>query len=585
MYPDVTPLEEQEVTITRGSFRKHLSEAVCDNNRCLSDGMGSNLGRQVCQRFLGTSLDLGAHQCVGAQVSLPLSESFSPIIAKQTCFGKVQYVCIVSHQTQVKKKLKGSEHTRSYEQSSRPAVSNWTSSERVASPSRSGKICMGTIQYGEDQSVCNGRDSSLQSMVIPEQPGRSNGISRMAGRVVVCFSSSTFDSLGAQEGSTVSSQSLACGPKIAKETLVLDTCTFGSRSSLAATKESRSSVSSGEANLAPEARDSTIVGVASTQSLSMDLDEAVLRTINSSKAPSIWSNYSSKWWIFSAWCQDHLLDATNCGTSFVLRFLRLLLDSGRSVNTIKVYISAISHFHSLVDGVSVGKYSLVSQFLNGTYHLWPRNIMRSPAWNLIIVLHSLVKAPFEPLDQANLKFLTWKTVFLLPICSAKRVSELHSLSVSEDCLGWKAENAGIYLWPNPSFLPKVPWPGMINQGIDLDAFLPDPSCSGTGLDISFLCSVRALRTYIEHTRPLRQSHKQLFVCFDKKCAVKPVSKQRLSHWIVDTISQAYSSQNLPVPGDLVAHSTRSMATSWAELKGGSTFGHMCHSLLEHPVHI
>ncbi len=64
MYPDVTPLEEQEVTITRGSFREHPIEEVCDNNRC-SDGMGSSLVRQVCQRFLGTSLDLGAVEYQG----------------------------------------------------------------------------------------------------------------------------------------------------------------------------------------------------------------------------------------------------------------------------------------------------------------------------------------------------------------------------------------------------------------------------------------------------------------------------------------------------------------------------------------
>ncbi len=159
------------------------------------------------------------------------------------------------------------------------------------------------------------------------------------------------------------------------------------------------------ANLAPEARYSTIVGVTSTQSLSTDLDEAVLRTINSSKAHSTWSNYSSNWRIFSTWCQDHLLDPTNCETNFVLRLFQSLLDSGRSVNIIKVYIAAISHFHSLVD-VSAGKHSLVSHFLKGAYRLWPRNVMRSPAWDLTIVLHSLVKAPFEPLDQANIKFLT-----------------------------------------------------------------------------------------------------------------------------------------------------------------------------------
>lgn len=62
----------------------------------------------------------------------------------------------------------------------------------------------------------------------------------------------------------------------------------------------------------------------------------------------------------------------------------------------------------------------------------------------------------------------------------------------------------------------------------------------------------------------------LFVCFDKKCAGKPVPKQHLFHWIVDTISQAYSSQDLPIPGDLVAHSIRSMATSYTYV-----YVHMC----------
>jgi len=45
------------------------------------------------------------------------------------------------------------------------------------------------------------------------------------------------------------------------------------------------------------------------------------------------------------------------------------------------------------------------------------------------------------------------------------------------------------------------------------------------------------------------------------------SIQHLSHCIVDTITQAYSSQSLPVPGNLAAHSSMSLATSWAALKG------------------
>jgi len=262
---------------------------------------------------------------------------------------------------------------------------------------------------------------------------------------------------------------------------------------------------------------------------------------------------------------DQQLDPAKCDISLVLRFFQSLMDSGKSVNTIKVYIAAISHFHVSVDGASIGKHPLVSQFLRGAHRLHPRRSMRAPAWDLSIVLHSLTKAPFEHLEQADLKFLTWKRVFLLAICSAKRVGELHSLSVSEECLRWKAEKMGVFLWPNPSFLPKVLKPSTINQVIELDAFRPDPLCSGAGLENSSLCPIRALHTCIECTHQLQQSHMQLFICFDKRCAGKPVSKQRLSHWVVDTISQAYVNRNLPIPGDLVAHSTRSMATSWAAL--------------------
>ncbi|ROL55213.1 C-type mannose receptor 2 [Anabarilius grahami] len=57
VYPNVTPLEQQDVAITRASVGQHPSEAVCDNNGCLSNGVGSSLGRQVHQGCLGISLE------------------------------------------------------------------------------------------------------------------------------------------------------------------------------------------------------------------------------------------------------------------------------------------------------------------------------------------------------------------------------------------------------------------------------------------------------------------------------------------------------------------------------------------------
>ena len=84
--------------------------------------------------------------------------------------------------------------------------------------------------------------------------------------------------------------------------------------------------------------------------------------------------------------------------------------------------------------------------------------------------------------------------------------------------------------------------------------------------MGLLCPVRALRAYIRATKRIRRSE-QLFLCHagpNKGCAL---SKQRLSHWIVETINHAYSAGNRPIPSGIRCHSTRSVATSWAALRG------------------
>ena len=45
-----------------------------------------------------------------------------------------------------------------------------------------------------------------------------------------------------------------------------------------------------------------------------------------------------------------------------------------------------------------------------------------------------------------------------------------------------------------------------------------------------------------------------------------ISSERLAHWLVDTVTEAYTRANKPVP-NLTAHSTRGLATSVAVLSG------------------
>ncbi len=59
------------------------------------------------------------------------------------------------------------------------------------------------------------------------------------------------------------------------------------------------------------------------------------------------------------------------------------------------------------------------------------------------------------------------------------------------------------------------------------------------------------------------------MCYGGSTKGRAVSKQRLSHWIVDAITEAYASQGLECPLHIRGHSTRAIASSWAWSRGMS----------------
>lgn len=227
-------------------------------------------------------------------------------------------------------------------------------------------------------------------------------------------------------------------------------------------------------------------------------------------------------------------------------------------------MAAVSARHVLVDGRSLWSHPLVCSFLKGAVRLHPPRVTRVPSWDLPTVLDALRSPPFEPLERADLKWVSIKLAFLLAVTSAKRVGELHALSVAEDCLRWSADGSGVALWPNPSFLPKRISAFHVNQPIKLAAFTPQAGADELP-DALLLCPVRALRQYIAVTAAIRRSD-ALFLCYGGRSKGCALSKQRLSHWVVDAVLHAYQRRGLPAP-QVKCHSTRSVSTSWAALKG------------------
>ena len=69
-----------------------------------------------------------------------------------------------------------------------------------------------------------------------------------------------------------------------------------------------------------------------------------------------------------------------------------------------------------------------------------------PSWALSLVMHQLTKAPFEPLKDASLKHLSFKTVFLLALGLGKRRSEIHAwIDISHATISsWIKETVILY---------------------------------------------------------------------------------------------------------------------------------------------
>ncbi len=288
------------------------------------------------------------------------------------------------------------------------------------------------------------------------------------------------------------------------------------------------------------------------------LSDSVIRTIQNARASSTRSLYECKWGVFERWFTTKHEIPFQCSVAVVLSFLQDLIDQGKAFSTIKVFLAAISACHIGFDNKTVGQHPLVCRFKKGAHRVLPVSKPLFPKWDLGLVLDALSMSPFEPLDKVDFKILSFKTALLLALALAKRVSEIHALSVHSACLQFMSGDAGVVLTPNPAFMPKIV---KAIIPLELRAFYPPRFASSEQQKLNALCPVRALRIYTERTRGFRESD-QLFVSWMKPRTGMPITKQRLLHWIVEAISLAYSSKGLVSPPGLRAHSTRGMSTSW-----------------------
>ena len=164
------------------------------------------------------------------------------------------------------------------------------------------------------------------------------------------------------------------------------------------------------------------------------------------------SIYTSKWTVFQRWCIEKQADCRSPSIGDICNFFWYLFnDLNRCPSTIEGYRTAIADtLRNTKQNISTNPE--IARLIASFHRDKPKSSRSIPKWNLSLVLQRLTQPPFEPQEEAALKFLTWKTVFLLALASGKGRSEIHAWTPDGlSCLGdWDQ----IQLSPSPSSIAK-----------------------------------------------------------------------------------------------------------------------------------
>ena len=297
--------------------------------------------------------------------------------------------------------------------------------------------------------------------------------------------------------------------------------------------------------------------------------EAVAARIEAPQRKSTRSVYEAKWTLFTKWCYTNQVDFRSPPVKSVADFLMYLFEERKlQPSTIDGYRSAIAD--KLGDTtLNISKDHNLTRLLESFHRDRPKGRRGIPSWNLSLVLHQLTKPPFEPLREASLKHLTFKTVFLLALGSGKRRSEIHAWQHKN--IKHQSDWSKVSLFPSPSFLSKNQ---LAKEDPESVAPVVIPALAPT-LDRSLksdrsLCPVRALRYYLDRTSDLRQDKQLVFVSF-KKGFDKDISPATISSWIKQTVILCYelSDHQAHTLHQVKAHDVRAFAASKAFQSGVS----------------
>ena len=199
----------------------------------------------------------------------------------------------------------------------------------------------------------------------------------------------------------------------------------------------KSACSAKRQNSASKSRSSTTshLGIVKQSLRDKQFSSEVAEHVSKARRDSTVKVYDAKWQIFRDWANERKIDPIQATPQIVADFLTFLFSVKKcQVSTIRGYRSTISNTLKFRTGYDFGSHPVLSELIKSFVKQRPEDRSLAPKRDLAFVLSHMCKAPFEPLDKASLFHLSVKTVFLVTLATARRVSEVHAFSIDSDHL-------------------------------------------------------------------------------------------------------------------------------------------------------
>ena len=280
-------------------------------------------------------------------------------------------------------------------------------------------------------------------------------VDQLEGSGGICISTGAIDSAGATEGQTGRVQNDFNSTELGETTVDVSTNrSVGGRTKKTSSEE-KAPKASGTAEVSPRSRNVKLIYMEDKRSelRKKGFREESAKLATSDIRSTTCKTYGYKIQKYIDWCnQERIKHPRSSSVASVCNFLTDMFGKGASAHAISGYISALSKWHRKVHGKYLCEIEELRNIRKATAIQRPPKKVRFETWNLSLVLQNLTREPFEPMISAPMKFVSYKTVFLVAAATARRCSEIGALSMDAENFIERPRHIEIGYMPN--FIPK-----------------------------------------------------------------------------------------------------------------------------------